>query len=285
MAERVEFGEQVRLLTSAAARYSSTNRRSLPSTAAVVGLIGRFKRLIFAGADVKQSTLRFELVQFRDALTSQIAEMMAWAGERNGRSAKQLATVCIERIPEIQGLLIADVGAAIDGDPALHSTEEAILCYPGVAAVICHRFAHLLFSLQVPILPRVISEHAHSFTGIDIHPGAVIGEGFFIDHGTGVVIGETAIVGKRVRLYQGVTLGAKSFEQDADGRIRKGGLRHPILEDEVVVYSWASILGRITVGRGSVIGGSVWVTRDVPPGTLVTQAGVRRSEFCHGAGI
>jgi serine O-acetyltransferase len=143
---------------------------------------------------------------------------------------------------------------------------ETIFCYPSLRALTNHRIAHELFRLEVPLVPRIISELAHSETGIDIHPGAQIGEGFFIDHGTGVVIGETAIIGKMVRVYQGVTLGARSFPLDENGRPIKGIARHPLVEDNVVIYSGASILGRITIGAGAVVGGNAWVTRDVPPG-------------------
>ena len=147
-----------------------------------------------------------------------------------------------------------------------------LLCYPGIVAMIHHRIAHRLYALGVPLLARMVAELAHADTGIDIHPGAQIGAGFFIDHGTGVVIGETAVIGERVRLYQAVTLGAKRFPTDDNGDPRKGLARHPIVEDDVVIYAGATLLGRITIGRGSTIGGNVWVTRSVPPGSQVTQA-------------
>ena len=178
-------------------------------------------------------------------------------------------------LPRIRGLLDSDVLAAYQGDPAARSVDEVLLCYPGIRAVINHRLAHQLHRQGVPLLARVIAELAHGETGIDIHPGAQIGPGFFIDHGTGVVIGETAEIGRQVRLYQAVTLGAKRFEQGADGQLAKGGRRHPIVEDEVVVYAGATILGRVVVGRGSTIGGNVWLTHSVPPGSHITQAGHR----------
>jgi len=162
---------------------------------------------------------------------------------------------------------------------------EAILSYPGLLSVTSQRLAHELYLLEVPLLPRMITEAAHSKSGIDIHPGARIGEAFFIDHGTGVVIGETARIGNRVRLYQGVTLGAKSFPRDAQGRPVKGAERHPIVEDDVVIYAEATILGRVTIGRGSVIGGNVWLTHSVPPGSRVTQAAAEADAFVGGAGI
>jgi serine O-acetyltransferase len=171
--------------------------------------------------------------------------------------------------------LLSDVRAAYEGDPAATSTDETIFCYPGILAVTNQRVAHELYRLEVPLLPRMLTEQAHSVTGIDIHPGASIGERFFIDHGTGVVIGETSTIGNNVRLYQGVTLGAKSFPLDEHGNPLKGIPRHPIVEDDVVIYAGATVLGRVTVGRGSVIGGNVWVTENVPPGSKLSQASAR----------
>ena len=175
-------------------------------------------------------------------------------------------------LPGIRTLLDSDVLAAYHGDPAARSVDEVLLCYPGIQAVIHHRLAHQLHVSGVPLLARLVAELAHGETGIDIHPGATIGPGFFIDHGTGVVIGETAVIGRNVRLYQAVTLGAKSFATDEDGHLVKGGARHPIVEDEVVVYAGATIPGRVTIGRGSSIGGNVWLTRSVPPRSRITQA-------------
>lgn len=172
----------------------------------------------------------------------------------------------------LRALLDTDVLAAFRGDPAARSVDEVLLCYPGVLAIIHHRLAHALYELGVPLLARLIAERAHSQTGIDIHPGAEIGASFFIDHGTGVVIGETAVIGARVRIYQAVTLGAKRFTSDAEGNLQKGQPRHPIVEDDVVIYAGATVLGRITIGHGSIIGGNVWLTRSVPPGSHVTQA-------------
>jgi serine O-acetyltransferase len=180
-------------------------------------------------------------------------------------------------LPEIRTLLDSDVQAAYHGDPAAASVDEVLLCYPGIEAMIHHRIAHRLYRQGLPLLARIVSEHAHGLTGIDIHPGAQIGAGFFIDHGTGVVIGETAVLGERVRLYQHVTLGAKRFATDAEGHLQKGGARHPIVEDDVVVYAGATILGRVTIGRGSTIGGNVWVTHSVPPGSHITQASSQQS--------
>ena len=177
----------------------------------------------------------------------------------------------MKSLPGIRDLLDGDVLAAYEGDPAAKSRAETIFCYPSMYAMTNHRIAHRLLQLSVPVIPRIISEMAHSSTGIDIHPGASIGEEFFIDHGTGVVIGETCVIGKRCRIYQGVTLGALSFPKDAEGNPIKGLARHPILEDNVTVYAGATILGRVTIGEGSMIGGNVWITKDIPRGSRVVQ--------------
>ena len=175
----------------------------------------------------------------------------------------------VQSLPNIRHLLLTDALAAYEGDPAARDESETIFCYPSIRALINHRVAHELYKLGVPLIPRIISESAHSETGIDIHPGAQIGEKFFMDHGTGIVIGETTIIGKNVRLYQGVTLGAKSFPLDKDGHPIKGIARHPIVEDDVIIYAGATILGRITIGKGSTIGGNVWLTDPVPAGSKV----------------
>ena len=180
-------------------------------------------------------------------------------------------------LPGIRRLLDSDVLAAFQGDPAARSVDEVLLCYPGVHAMIHHRLAHRLYGLGLPLLARIVAEQAHGQTGIDIHPGAAIGPGFFIDHGTGVVIGETARIGERVRVYQAVTLGAKRFPADAEGKLHKGLPRHPVVEDDVVIYAGATILGRVTIGKGATIGGNVWVTEDVPAGASITQASLRKA--------
>ena len=173
-------------------------------------------------------------------------------------------------------MLATDVEAAYNGDPAAKSHGEVISCYPAIRAILNYRMAHALLTEGVPFLPRIITEMAHSETGIDIHPGARIGTHFTIDHGTGVVIGETCVIGNHVKLYQGVTLGAKSFPLDADGNPVKGIPRHPILEDDVIVYSNATILGRITIGRGATVGGNIWVTEDVPAGARIVQSKAKK---------
>lgn len=181
------------------------------------------------------------------------------------------------RLPAIRRLLDSDVEAAFAGDPAARSVDEILLCYPFVTAILCHRLAHELYALGITLVARMIAEIAHSETAIDIHPGATIGRGFFIDHGSGVVIGETAVIGERVRLYQAVTLGARSFPADAEGALIKGIARHPIIEDDVVIYAGATILGRVTIGAGSVIGGNVWLTEGVAPGSVIHQACAERA--------
>ncbi len=190
-----------------------------------------------------------------------------------------------KQLPEIRKLLESDIKAAYEGDPAARNVDEVLVCYPGIMAIMHYRLAHVLHGLGVPLIARMISEIAHSVTGIEIHPGAQIAGSFFIDHGTGVVIGETAIIGQNVRLYQAVTLGAKRFPVDENGALVKGNLRHPIVEDDVVIYAGATILGRITIGRGSTIGGNVWLTRSVPPGSNISQAQMRHEVFEGGAGI
>jgi len=214
------------------------------------------------------------LVQVRLELRYQARHDRA-ALERADARALEVVRDFGAALPDVRALLDSDVLAAFHGDPAARSVDEVLLCYPGIHAMIHHRIAHELYMLGVPLLARLVAEIAHGETGIDIHPGATIGPGFFIDHGTGVVIGETAQIGRNVRLYQAVTLGAKRFATDGDGHLQKGGARHPVVEDEVVVYAGATILGRVTIGRGSTIGGNVWLTRSVPPGSRIAQATTR----------
>lgn len=195
--------------------------------------------------------------------------------DRHFRDAVELTRAFASKLPEIRGQLVYDLHAAYIGDPAATNFPEILIGYPGMTAIIHHRLAHVLHRLGATLLARLVAEIAHTKTGIDIHPGATIGASFFIDHGTGVVIGETTIIGDRVRIYQAVTLGARHFPTDKDGALIKGGSRHPIVEDDVVIYAGATILGRIVVGRGSTVGGNVWLTEDVPPNSFVTQATVR----------
>lgn len=195
----------------------------------------------------------------------------------SAEAALNKARTFAQTLPQIRQLLDTDLDAAFEGDPAARSLDEVLVCYPGISAIVHYRLAHELHKLGLPLIARIISEIAHSVTGIDIHPGATIGEGFFIDHGTGVVVGETAVIGHHVRLYQAVTLGAKRFPTDQHGHLIKGSARHPILEDHVVIYAGATILGRITIGEGSVIGGNVWLTRSLPPNSHITQAKTQES--------
>lgn len=199
------------------------------------------------------------------------------AAEQIDQRAQEAVKAFAASLPATRRLLDSDVLAAFHGDPAAGSVDEVLLCYPGVLSIIHHRLAHTLYGLGLPLLARIIAELAHAQTGIDLHPGASIGAGFFIDHGTGVVIGETAVIGQRVRIYQAVTLGAKRFPTDSDGKLRKGLPRHPLVEDDVVIYAGATILGRVTIGAGAVIGGNVWITDDVPRGASVTQASLQNT--------
>ena len=224
-------------------------------------------------------------------LNHQISLELQFITEQQGLDQNtQLQSTQITRefaaqLPKIRILIDSDIQASYEGDPAASSPDEVLVCYPGINAVIHHRIAHQLYRLGAPLVARVIAEVAHSATGIDIHPGAQIAESFFIDHGTGVVIGETAVIGRHVRLYQAVTLGAKRFDKDENGVLIKGNPRHPIVEDNVVIYAGATILGRITIGHGSTIGGNVWLTHSVPPSSHVSQAQVRSEFFADGAGI
>ncbi|MDR3467908.1 MAG: serine acetyltransferase [Xanthobacteraceae bacterium] len=281
-------------------RYGGRSIPDLPSREAVVAIVDGLVAALFPRhfgspglsddgidfyvADTLDRALRALRQQVRRELHHFDTEGLRSAGELEQASLDIVAEFARE-LPRIRALLDSDIQAAFAGDPAARSLDEVVFCYPGIGAVIRHRIAHLLYRLGVPMLARIIAELAHAQTGIDIHPGAEIGESFFIDHGTGVVIGETARIGRRVRLYQAVTLGAKRFELDKNGAIVKGGERHPIIEDDVVIYAGATILGRITVGRGSSIGGSVWLTTSVPPGSSITQAKARNDSFDDGAGI
>jgi serine O-acetyltransferase len=274
----------------------------LPSRKEVVKMIELLQAVIFPGyvgnRDVTEESLGYHmgsnLHQASLIMVDEIHRGLCFAchrdeADRNPEAclgqAQRITTEFLRQLPEIRRQLALDAVAAYEGDPAASSPSEAIFCYPGVLALTCHRIAHVLYGFGVPLIPRIISEHAHSKTGIDIHPGARIGERIFIDHGTGVVIGETTIIGDRVRIYQGVTLGAKSFPLDDDGNPIKGIDRHPIIEDEVTIYSGATILGRVTIGKGAVIGGNVWLTRDVPPGATISQSKPKTEQFENGGGI
>ena len=233
-------------------------------------------------------TLHDSLLALRDQIRIELVAR-ATTDDSPGLQEQQQATAITGRfaaqLPRIRTLLDSDLIAAYRGDPAAQSLDEVLVCYPGVQAIIHHRFAHALHGLGAPLVARIIAENSHSATGVDIHPGATIGESFFIDHGTGVVIGGTAVIGDRVRLYQAVTLGAKSFPLDDQGVLVKGEPRHPIVEDDVVIYAGATILGRVTIGQGAQIGGNVWLTRSIAAGTTITQAKVISETFGEGSGI
>ncbi len=260
----------------------------LPSQHSVKEIISLSRALIFPGffgdSDVTRENVRYFTGLWTEKLyhllTEQIhaglsmdicTETPPQFAELEARAA-DLAARFIQRLPALRLLLNDDVRATYHGDPAALSTQEVIYCYPGIRAICNYRIAHELVRLDVPIIPRMISEQAHAETGIDIHPAATIGESFTIDHGTGIVIGATAIIGNNVKIYQGVTLGAKSFSLDEDGNPVKGVARHPIIGNNVIIYSNASILGRITIGDNAVIGGNIWVDTDVAPGERLIQA-------------
>jgi len=274
--------------------------RPLPSRDLVIEMVEALRTVIFPGyfgnSELNADSMRFHVGSTLDwvmrSMQEQIKRGLCFVCEDHPdrcpeceHKAADITGNFLARLPAVRRLLATDVKAAYEGDPAATSPDEAIFCYPGILAVTSYRLAHELYVLGVPVIPRMITEHAHSITGIDIHPGAEIGEGFFMDHGTGVVVGETCVIGNRVRIYQGVTLGARSFALDEDGKPVKGIERHPIVEDDVTVYSGATILGRVVIGRSSVIGGNVWLTRDVPPGSRITQVQARRERFENGAGI
>jgi serine O-acetyltransferase len=265
-----------------------------PSRDALAAIVGQLKGVLFpmrlGPPDLRQESEDFHVAHSLDsalhALLRQVQIELRYSAALQQRTDADIVSQSVEAtrsfgaaLPNIRMQIDSDVLAAYQGDPAARSVDEVLLCYPGVLAMIHYRLAHQLYGLGLPLLARIISELAHAATGIDIHPGAKIGAGFFIDHGTGVVIGETAVIGQRVRLYQAVTLGAKRFPTNADGSLQKGLPRHPIVEDDVVIYAGATVLGRITVGKGAIIGGNVWLTHDVAPGARVAQAASREEVF------
>ncbi|MGI4777239.1 MAG: serine O-acetyltransferase EpsC [Janthinobacterium lividum] len=268
-------------------RSQEGGERELPSRDVVAQVIESLTGALFpmrlGPTDLRQESEDFYVARTLDAALHQLhAQATLELRHERRRSLSDAASIgadahervraFAEALPGLRRLLDTDVMAAFHGDPAARSVDEVLLCYPGVLAMIHYRMAHQLYRLGLTLLARIVTERAHAQTGIDIHPGAHIGAAFFIDHGTGVVIGETAVIGERVRLYQAVTLGAKRFPLDSDGHPEKGLPRHPVLEDDVVIYAGATILGRVTIGRGATIGGNVWVTQDVPEGCSVTQA-------------
>ncbi|MBP5543554.1 MAG: serine acetyltransferase [Kiritimatiellae bacterium] len=252
----------------------------LPGQRAIIDTLERFIGILFPGCHgpdggpdncASADCVRERIADAATRLTDQVEAAFEYAVADKPRArAEEAVAALLDALPSIRATLEEDVVAAYEGDPAATSTVEVVLSYPGFFAIVVHRIAHVLYTCGVPIIPRVMSEYAHSKTGIDIHPGATIGPGFFIDHGTGVVIGETCTIGRHVKLYQGVTLGARSFPKNEDGTLVKGLKRHPDVEDDVVIYAGATVLGGETViGRGAVIGASVWITFSVPAGAHV----------------
>lgn len=270
-------------------RTQEPGAREFPSRDALSTLIDQLKAALFpmrlGPHDLRQESedifVAHQLDSALHALLGQIRLELRLSAPHTAAGADamalDIARAFAESLPQIRRLLDSDVLAAFQGDPAARSVDEVLLCYPGVLAMIHHRLAHALYRLGLPLLARIVAELAHAQTGIDIHPGAQIGASFFIDHGTGVVIGETAVIGRHVRVYQAVTLGAKRFPTDSEGQMKKGLARHPVVEDDVVIYAGATILGRVTLGKGATIGGNVWITDDVAPGASVTQASLQKA--------
>jgi serine O-acetyltransferase len=302
--------ERSRRLWDLAGRVAATYRRDgvinrigekdLPSQATIVRILENLLAVVFPGYHSepvpRDADLRLFAAGHLDRLEADLTAVLEqtlrfsrrhgcscaalWSDDENPsdvlaeqeipRLAHRLAMDYLEHLPDIRSRLRDDVEAAYAGDPAAQSHDEIVLCYPGTLAIAVHRLAHPLQRMGVPLVPRIMSEWAHHRSGVDIHPGAQIGNSFFIDHGTGTVIGETAVIGDRVKLYQGVTLGALSFKRNPDGSLVKGGRRHPTVEDDVTIYAGATILGGdTTIGAGAVIGGSAWITESVPAGARI----------------
>ncbi len=281
-------------------RPRETSGRELPSREALANILAGLRGALFpmrlGPPDLRQENEDYFVGHTLDtelhALWAQVRLELGHPSRSGGASERALDARALHivrefgaALPDLRELLDTDVLAAYGGDPAARSVDEVLLCYPGLHAVIHHRLAHRLHELGVPLLARIVAELAHGDTGIDIHPGARIGSHFFIDHGTGVVIGETAVIGRNVRIYQAVTLGAKRFAVDSDGQLLKGGARHPIVEDDVVIYAGATVLGRVTIGRGASIGGNVWLTHSVPPGSRIAQASLLDDHVVDNAGV
>ena len=264
-------------------RPRETGAREFPSPDAVGEAIDKIRKALFpmrlGPPDLRQENEDYYVGHTLDAALHTLLcqarlelRFSAVPFDQVEAQATEALRTFADALPDIRRLLDTDVLAAYEGDPAARSVDEVLLCYPGVLAIIHHRLAHELYRLGLPLLARIAAEQAHSRTGIDIHPGARIGGSFFIDHGTGVVIGETAVIGERVRIYQAVTLGARRFPKSEDGTLLKGLQRHPTVEDDVVIYAGATVLGNVTLGKGASIGGNVWLTHDVPAGGSVVQA-------------
>ena len=264
--------------------HKQDNNVPMPSTQILGQIVDTLRSILFPGyfghAISNASMLSYQIGVHVEEVSRLLSEQI-FAGfcfsdntielQQAHRAAHEATAVFIKRLPMLRDMLGTDVDATFEGDPAAKSCMEVIFCYPIIRAITNYRIAHELLLLDVPLIPRIITEMAHSETGIDIHPGATIGEYFTIDHGTGTVIGETAVIGNHVKIYQGVTLGAKSFPLDQNGKPIKGIPRHPIIEDNVIIYANSTILGRITIGRNAIIGGNMWVDKDVEAGSMITQ--------------
>jgi serine O-acetyltransferase len=268
----------------------------LPSVEEVERIVSLAKSLIFTDyfynrqpeEQIRQHYIGVTMEEFFTTVRRQVARGLQFCEDCSEEdvlpAAEEKTLQLIDELPEVKRLVYTDVEAMFNNDPAATNYGEVIYCYPVIMAMVHYRLAHVLHKMQVPVIPRIITEQAHARTGIDIHPGATIGEYFAIDHGTGVVIGETTIIGSHVTLYQGVTLGAKSFKYDAEGNMLNVP-RHPIIEDNVTIYSNASVLGRITIGHDSVIGGNIWLTHSVPPNSRILQSKAVDASFQDGLGI
>ncbi len=271
-------------------RYGGINHIdgvNLPSRDAIIGITDDLLKLVFPGFYDRNPVHSSEIADYAQELVASVSRRLQREIHKSleyrpcphcdknhlDQEAARAGHDFLSEIPQIRGILQTDVVAAYEGDPAAISHEEIIVAYPGIMAIAVQRMAHVLYTKQIALIPRIMTEYAHSRTGIDIHPGARIGPEFFIDHGTGVVIGETSVIGRHVKIYQGVTLGAKSFKKDDQGRLVKGNKRHPNIEDDVTIYAGATILGDVTIGPGSVIGGNVWLLDSVPPNTVVYYEG------------
>lgn len=281
--------------------YLPTHDKPMPSVKRLEKIVEKLREIIFPGyfegTRMFKNSLEYHLGVALEWVETKLCDEIHWSicyscAKSNSEDcgscrakAEVITTQFMQRLPELRRMLSQDVRATYDGDPAAKSVSEIIYCYPTIRTIINHRIAHELRNLGVSLIPRIISEMAHSETGIDIHPGATIGERFVIDHGTGVVIGETCIIGDNVKIYQGVTLGAKSFPVDEDGNPIKGIARHPIVEDNVIIYADATVLGRITLGEGSIIGGNVFLAHSIGSCSRVLQSDVKSLAYQDGAGI
>ncbi|MBO5923449.1 MAG: serine acetyltransferase, partial [Lentisphaeria bacterium] len=266
----------------------------------ILSVTGKLEELLFPGFDGEEryrlDTMDYSIAKLVEQLYSELCELtvrcFCYMCKKSGSShdcrteekSREAVLALLNAMPELRNIAQSDIKAAYAGDPAARSLDEIIISYPAVKAIEIQRMAHVLYKYDVPFIPRMMTEYAHSITGIDINPGAEIGSGFFIDHGTGVVIGETARIGNNVRLYQGVTLGALSFPKDSCGMLVKGLRRHPTIEDDVTIYANATVLGDVTIGKGSVLGGNVWVTESLPPGTKVVASAENLIRYSKQAG-